>query len=62
MLAALGASDQGTSESMYEVLFEVMRRADNLGVTIGHAIVYECVMTAARASPRPRSPCRRVLS
>jgi AP-4 complex subunit epsilon-1 len=35
MLSLLGASNQSTSENMYEVLFEVMRRADNLGVTIG---------------------------
>ena len=51
MLALLGASNQSTSENMYEVLFEVMRRADNLGVTIGHAIVYECVTTSVAIYP-----------
>ena len=51
MLSILGTSNQSTSEMMYEVLFEVMRRADNLGVTIGHAIVYESVQCAIKIYP-----------
>ena len=44
ILALLGRADQSTSEGMYEVLGDVIRRADT-GINVGYAIVYECVRT-----------------
>ena len=40
ILAHLGRSDGAASEQMYEVLLDVMRRADT-GINVGYAIVYE---------------------
>jgi len=42
ILAILGRGDQVASEGMYEVLAEVMKRADT-GINVGYAVVYECV-------------------
>jgi hypothetical protein len=37
ILAVLGRGDQSSSEGMYEVLVDVMRRADT-GINVGYAI------------------------
>ena len=37
ILAVLGRGDQASSEGMYEVLVDVMRRADT-GINVGYAI------------------------
>ncbi len=37
ILALLGRGDQAASEGMYEVLVDVMRRADT-GINVGYAI------------------------
>jgi AP-4 complex subunit epsilon-1 len=50
LLAVLGRGDQTCSEDMYEVLAEVMKRADT-GINVGYAIVYEAVNTVTCIYP-----------
>jgi AP-4 complex subunit epsilon-1 len=51
ILGLLGQYDQKASEGMYEVLGMVMRRADDLGINIGYAIVYQCLRTIITIYP-----------
>jgi AP-4 complex subunit epsilon-1 len=51
LLALLGRDDQGNSENMYEILTQVLRRADDTGINIGYAIVYQCVKTICTIYP-----------
>ena len=50
ILGVLGQADQAASEGMYEVIHEVMRRADT-GINVGYAIMYECVRTVTKIYP-----------
>eukprot|EP01084_Bolivina_argentea_P070780 128709_1 len=50
ILAMLGTANKSASEGMYEVLHEVMRRAD-IGINVGYAIIYECVRTVTTIYP-----------
>ena len=52
MLAVLGRGDRSASEGMYEVILEIMRKADT-GVNIGYAIVFEAVQTVTTIYPSP---------
>ena len=45
ILSILGADDKNISENMYEVLGQCLRRADDTGINIGYAIVYQCLKT-----------------
>ncbi len=40
ILAYLGADDKAASENMYEILSQVLKRADDTGINIGYALVY----------------------
>ncbi|XP_036391210.1 AP-4 complex subunit epsilon-1 [Megalops cyprinoides] len=51
MLAFLGKEDQSTSEMMYEVLDESLRRAE-INHNITYAILYECVKTIYTIHPK----------
>jgi AP-4 complex subunit epsilon-1 len=50
VLASLGVADQRLSEHMYEILNDVLKRADT-GINIGYAVVYECVRTITAIYP-----------
>jgi AP-4 complex subunit epsilon-1 len=50
ILRMLGAADQQASEGMYEILMEVLRRADT-GVNAGFAVCYQCVRTITGIYP-----------
>lgn len=50
ILALLGRGDQASSEGMYEVLADVIKRADT-GINVGYAIVYECITTITTIYP-----------
>lgn len=52
ILAVLGKGDQSSSEGMYEVLIEVIRKADT-GINVGYAIVFETVQTVTSIYPNP---------
>jgi len=52
ILAVLGVADKNASEGMYEILREVLKRAD-IGINVGYAIVYECVRTITSIYPDP---------
>jgi hypothetical protein len=45
ILSYLGKDDQSSSENMYEILSQTLRRADDTGINIGYAIVYQCLRT-----------------
>ena len=52
ILAYLGAGDKTSSDNMYAVLGDTLRKA-NTGHTISNAIVAECVQTITAIYPNP---------
>ena len=51
ILSMLGRDDQNSSENMYEILGQCLRRADDTGINIGYAIVYQCLKTICTIYP-----------
>lgn len=54
ILAFLGAEDEDTSNQMYEILQSVLKRADDMGINIGYALVYQCLKTITMIYPNPQ--------
>ncbi len=50
ILSYLGKDDQEASGAMYKILEETIRRAENAG-NIGHALVYQCLLTFLKIYP-----------
>lgn len=50
ILAVLGKNDANSSNGMYEILGEAMKKAD-VGINAGYAVVYECVRTITAIYP-----------
>jgi transcriptional regulator len=40
ILSYLGADDKNSSEMMYDIINQVLKRADDAGINIGYALVY----------------------
>ena len=53
IMGFLGAEDQTMSDKMYEILSSVLKRADDMGINIGYALVYQCLKTITMISPNP---------
>jgi AP-4 complex subunit epsilon-1 len=53
ILTNLARNHKEASERIYEILLQTMKRADS-GITIGYAVIYECIRTAALIYPNPK--------
>lgn len=51
ILSYLGADDKTSSEQMYEILSQVLKKADDSGINIGYALVYQCLKTITLIFP-----------
>lgn len=51
ILQYLGADDKHASEQMYEIINQVLKRADDSGINIGYALVYQCLKTITMIYP-----------
>jgi AP-4 complex subunit epsilon-1 len=51
ILSYLGADDKNSSEQMYEILSQVLKKADDSGINIGYALVYQCLKTITYIFP-----------
>ena len=51
ILAALGADDQKASEKMYETIHLLLKKADDMSINIGYALVYQCLKTITSIYP-----------
>jgi AP-4 complex subunit epsilon-1 len=50
LLSKLGKDDKESSQMMYEIINETLRRSD-IGLNAGHAIVYECAAAITHIYP-----------
>ncbi|VFQ63171.1 unnamed protein product [Cuscuta campestris] len=53
ILALLGSGDKKTSEHMYTIVGEIMRKCDST-TNIGNAILYECICCVSSIHPNPK--------
>ena len=51
ILSYLGADDKTASENMYDIISQVLKRADDAGINIGYAIVFQCLRTICMIYP-----------
>ena len=51
IMGFLGADDMEQSEKMYETLGNVLKKADDMGINIGYALVYQCLKTITMIYP-----------
>ena len=51
ILGYIGADDLEQSEKMYETLGSVLKKADDMGINIGYALVYQCLKTITMIYP-----------
>ena len=51
ILASLGADDIEASKKMYDVLREVLKKADDMVINIGYALVYQCLKVITSIYP-----------
>ena len=51
IMACLGSDDLEASQKMYETLREVLKKADDMGINIGYALVYQCLRVITSIYP-----------
>ena len=51
ILGYLGKDDKETSKEIYEVVQMTLKRAEDLAINIGHALVYQCIKTILTIYP-----------
>lgn len=51
ILSHLGKDDEEASNQMYEVIQNTLKRAEDLAINIGHALVYQCIKTILSIHP-----------
>lgn len=53
ILSVIGKNDAQSSEGMYEILGDCLRKADEAGINASNAIVYECIRCITTIYPNP---------
>lgn len=51
IIGYIGADDKGVSEQVYEIITNVLKRANDTGIHIGYALVYQCIKTITMIVP-----------
>lgn len=51
MMGYIGADDETVSKKLYEVITQVLKRANDTGIHIGYALVYQCMKTITSIFP-----------
>lgn len=51
ILGYLGADDEKASKEMHDTLGTVLKKADDMGINIGYALVYQCLKTITMIKP-----------
>ena len=53
ILSVIGKNDATSSEGMYEILLDCLRKAEESGINASNAIVYECIRCITTIYPNP---------